>query len=57
MATSNRFLRGLYAMGTRGAIQDRSNVSYLSQSNKAPIALLDDTGQQINKPLKRRRHV
>lgn len=63
MATKYQFLRGLFAMGTRGEMQDRqqgwlierrqcgSDVNCLSQSYQTRIAELDDIYQHINKPL------
>lgn len=63
MVTKYQFLRGLFAMGTRGEMQDRqqswlaqrkqcgSNVDCLWQSYQTRIAELDDMYQHINKPL------
>ncbi|CAI0859781.1 lysozyme inhibitor LprI family protein [Serratia ficaria] len=63
MATKYQFLRGLFAMGARGAMQDRqqgwleqrrlcgSDAGCLAQSYKVRIAELDDIYQRIDKPL------
>lgn len=63
MATKYQFLHGLFAMGTRGEMQDQqqrwlerrklcgSDVNCLAGSYQTRIAELDDIYQHINKPL------
>ena len=63
MATKYQFLRGLFAMGVRGEMQDQqqrwleqrklcgSDANCLAGSYQTRIAELDDIYQHINKPL------
>ncbi|MDI9105840.1 hypothetical protein DMW62_03100 [Serratia marcescens] len=63
MATKYQFLRGLFAMGARGAMQDSQqawlakrqrcgdDTACLLQSYRTRIAELDDIYQRIDKPL------
>ncbi|HGM6985443.1 DUF1311 domain-containing protein [Serratia marcescens] len=63
MATKYQFLRGLFAMGARGAMQDSqqdwltkrqqcgTDTTCLLQSYRTRIAELDDIYRRIDKPL------
>ncbi|SVK52780.1 putative secreted protein [Acinetobacter baumannii] len=55
MATQYQFLRGLFAMGARGAMQDSQrcggDTACLLKSYRTRIAELDDIYRRIDKPL------